>query len=417
MRIIKINAGALQLTTFIIAVIAVLLVSFILVVHSHKQFVNQSQFVITAIKQANIGITHVLQNEHRINDTIRLNLLDNSCKNVKVYSNYWGIFKKVISIASIKKKEFKKVALIGAKQDQKNRVALYVNDNNKPLVLVGNTKIKGLSFLPKQGAKTGNIAGNTYYGSRLIYGLTNTSIKLPVVISNISKNIKLLNSTSTTLRQDQFLNTDNTKIYTNSFFSPLKMVYSKSTINLKDISITGHVFIQSKRKIKVFPSALLNDVVLMAPKIEIMTNTIGRLQAIATKQIIVGKHVNLNYPSALVVSNKEKTVLENNIVIGKHTTVQGVVANLSKEVPDNFKTQILLEEKAILKGEMYNTQNTELRGKVYGTVYSNNFVANQSGSVYQNHIYNAVIDVNKLPEEYVGLLFNKSKKGVLKWLY
>ncbi len=43
------------------------------------------------------------------------------------------------------------------KRDQ--LAALYLKDNNKPLVLVGGTRIDGKAYLPKRGVKSGNIAG------------------------------------------------------------------------------------------------------------------------------------------------------------------------------------------------------------------------------------------------------------------
>jgi hypothetical protein len=71
----------------------------------------------------------------------------------------------------------------------------------------------------------------------------------------------------------------------------------------------------------------------------------------------------------------------------------------------------------IIKGEVYCNTNIELKGTVFGTVYTSNFIAKQSGSVYQNHLYNATIVVDSLSQKYVGLPFSNSKKGVLKWLY
>jgi hypothetical protein len=68
-------------------------------------------------------------------------------------------------------------------------------------------------------------------------------------------------------------------------------------------------------------------------------------------------------------------------------------------------------------GEVYCNQNTELKGAVIGSVFTNNFIANQFGSVYQNHLYHGQISIDQLPEAYVGLLFNNSKQGIAKWLY
>ena len=52
---IKLKAGALQLTLFIAIIIAVLLTSFILLVHTHKKFNIQSDLIIETLKNADKG--------------------------------------------------------------------------------------------------------------------------------------------------------------------------------------------------------------------------------------------------------------------------------------------------------------------------------------------------------------------------
>lgn len=424
---LKLKAGALQLTTFIIVVIALLLTAFILLVHVHKQFQVQSDFIIETAKQSNEGIDYALQNSIQINDTTSIKLGGEDYRTLKVYRGFWGVFEKVVSTATIKNNNFQKIALIGSKQPENNRSALYIQDNNKPLVLVGNTKIEGLAYLPRQGVKPGYISGQSYYGSRLIYGPTRVASKLPKLSSDITKSISQLKSISLTLHQDQFLNIQDGNRYSNSFLKPLKIVYSNIEIDLEQVELTGHIVVQSKSKITVHSSAKLRDVLLVAPEIEIQPNTVGIFQAIASKEIMVGKNVSLNYPSALVLKENQKNEQNDNaantikqtprITIDENTKVKGLVVYLGEENPNNYKSQILLKENALVYGELYNTQNTELLGLVYGSVFTNNFIANQSGSVYQNHIYNGTIIVNELPQEYIGLLFEDSKRDIMKWLY
>jgi hypothetical protein len=424
---LKLKAGALQLTTFIIVVIALLLTAFILLVHVHKQFQVQSGFIIEITKQSNDGMSYALQNSIPLNDTTSIRLNSEDYKALKVYRDFWGVFEKVLSTATIKNNRFQKIALIGSKQSESNRCALYIQDNNKPLVLVGNTKIEGLAYLPKQGVKPGYISGQSYYGSRLIYGPTRIASKLPKLSSDITNSISQLESTSATLHQDRFLNIQEGNIYSNSFLEPLQIVYSNTEIDLEHVELTGHIVVQSKSKITVHSSTKLKDVILVAPEIDIQPNTVGSFQSIASNEIMVGKYVSLNYPSALVLKKNPKNEQNDNaintikqtsrIYIDENAKVKGLVVYLDEEEPNNYKPRVLLKENALVHGELYNTQNTELLGLVYGSVFTNNFIANQSGSVYQNHIYNGKITVNKLPQEYIGLLFKDSNKDVMKWLY
>ncbi|MBV7269069.1 hypothetical protein [Winogradskyella luteola] len=424
---LKLKAGALQLTMFIIVVIALLLTAFILLVHTHNQFQIQSDFIIQLTKQSNYGVDYTLENTIPLNDTTSIDLNDEDYKTLKVHRDFWGLFEKVLSTSKIKNKRFQKVALIGSKQPINNRTALYIQDNNKPLVLVGDTKIEGLTYLPRQGVKPGYISGQSYYGSKLIFGPTRVSSVLPKLSSEVIDNIRALEYIALDLPQNRFLNVEEGGHYSNSFLKPLEVVFSNSSIDLRTIHLTGHILVQSKSKIVVHSTSKLKDVILVAPKIEIKPRVVGNFQAIASKEILVGDHVQINYPSALVVNEKPNTQTDESsisskeehhlITINENSVIKGSVVFLGQEKSNNYKSQLQIKENTVIYGELYNNQNTELQGMVYGSVYTDNFIANQAGSVYQNHIYNGTIIVDELPKQYAGLLINNPKKCVLKWLY
>lgn len=424
MTVQKLKAGALQLTMFIAVVIALLLASFVILVHTHKRFNVQTDFVLETINNANRGINYALHNSTLLNTVITVNLKDEDYKTLKVQHDFWGLFEKVTSTSTIKTNTVTKTALIGAKQPKTNKTALYLKDNNKPLVLVGNTKIQGTAYLPKRGVKPGNISGHSYYGEQLIYGQEKLSVSFPKLLSETLQHIKT-NIKDIELKQDsQFIDLDKNRVYRNSFLKPLQIIYSNNIINLSEVTLTGHIKIESKTKIVVDATSVLKDVVLMAPEIEIKNNVNGTFQAFATESITVGKNCNLKYPSALVLNENESSTKNETeqglypiLSIAKGTTLIGVVVFLGNSKPNNYKPQIVIEENATIIGEVYCEQNLELKGEIFGTVFTNNFVAQQSGSIYQNHIYNAKILIDELPQEYVGLPIENSKKGVLKWLY
>lgn len=418
---LKVKAGALQVTLFIAIVIALLLTAFILLIHTHKTFDIQTDFIIENSKNTNRGINYTINQTTTLNDSTTVFINDQQDKQLKVYRDFWGVFEKATSVATIKNHTLKKVALIGARQEQVNRTALYIQDNNNPLVVVGNTKIEGVAYLPERGVKPGNISGQSYYGSQLIYGQLRKSSVLPKVFNQTLHQIKNIEQQINTTDNDQFLNIEEGKTYQNSFLKPKQVVFSNNEIRLSRITLVGHIVIQSKTKIVVEANSTLKDVVLIAPDIEILDRVKGHFQAFANKTISVGKYVDLSYPSALILNENETEIsTENNnnaITINDFSTVKGVVLFNAEPKTNNYNPQIEITEQAKVIGEVYCTENIELKGTVKGSVFTNNFIAKQSGSVYQNHIYNGSISVKQLPEEYIGLPFNNSKKGVLKWLY
>jgi len=420
----KLRAGALQLTIFIVVVIALLLMGFILFMHTHKHFDSQSDFIIETVKNSNRGIDYALSNDLKLNDTTQIELNNSEFKTIKVNKEFWGVFEKVTSVSKIKKNVIKKTAIIGGVQKEKDRTALYLQDNNLPLVVVGNTMIKGASYLPEKGVKSGTISGQSYYGSQLVYGNKKISNLLPELYSETTDQINKLNDQYLNAKPEQFLNVIAENTYSNSFFEPVQFVYSNNEIKLASIQLIGHVIIQSKTKIIVENSSVLKDVILLAPEIEIQNGVIGCFQAFATQYLTVGKNVTLDYPTVLVLNEKKiklLNTLENNkksskLFINSNSIIKGSILYFGQPKPNNDESQIELKKNTTVFGELYCNQNIDLKGTVFGTVYTNNFITKQSHSIYQNHIYNGRIIIDQLSPKYVGIRLLNYKKSIVKWL-
>jgi cytoskeletal protein CcmA (bactofilin family) len=305
-------------------------------------------------------------------------------------------------------------------------MALYMEDNNKPLVLVGNTTVKGLAFLPQRGVKSGNISGHSYYGSQLIYGNTKTSKALPELVSETLQQLERI-SENIAIEEHRFLDLNQSEVLENSFLQPYQLVYSPSSILLSHKTLTGHIIVQSHTEIVVENSANLKDVILVAPKITVQDGVKGAFQAFATESIYIGSNCYLGYPSALVVTidglqpETQPTSLAQELISPIHiqsdTVVKGAIVFTTNQPATTYEPHMVIDEKATVYGEVYCNANLELKGVVYGSVFTSNFIAKQFGSVYQNHLYNATIIVDSLQQEYVGLTFKDSKKDIIKWLY
>lgn len=411
---LKIKAGALQLTLFISVLIALLLGAFILYVQLQNRIEKQHYFVQETITNAQKGIEYSLDNKLPINDSISLFADDD--KAIKIKGSFWGMFTKVTSEATIKNFQFKKVAFIGTKKDSEKNIALLLADYNRSLVLVGKTNIQGNALLPRQGVKSGYIAGVPFYGTQLIRGNTSVGSQLPKFSSEKKKYLK--NIFSKPIAESDFIDLSSKREWKNSFNNKTKVIYSSSVIHLENVNLKGNIKIQSATKIIIDTSTKLTDVLVVAPIIEIKDNVIGTFQAVASGELNVNENVKLNYPSALVLVDKDDKEVKPSVQIGKYSHIKGVLVYLGKEGFNNNETQFFLDQDAEVTGQIYCDKNIELLGRVYGSIYAANFIAKQSGSVYLNHIYNGTILIDELPSEYVGLSFAKnSNKSILKWMY
>jgi len=416
---IKLKAGALQYTIFISVVIALLVFAFISLTYVQGKLRTKSSFFQEVIYSVNQSFDYLAENRIPYNEQTSLLLTSDSNSEIIVHKKHWGTFD-VATITSKKGKEtFTKIALLGSFQQQKT--GLYLQDAKQPLVVVGKTMIEGKVYLPEQGVKRGTIAGHSYMGNHLIYGsIDQSNNKLPEIVN--TNYLKTFTDEIVSNEDYIFFELDENLKVVNSFSAPTKVMSYNEPIDLRFVELTGNIVIYSDVKIKVYPSAKLKDVVLIAPQIEIIDKVKGNFQGFATNKITVGSNCKFAYPTALLLVEKKKATTQNNneetnqIIISKNAEIKGIIGYVTNDTTDNYKSQIIIEENTVITGEVYCNQNIELKGTVNGSVYTKGFIANQFGSVYKNHIYNGTILGNDLPQQYCGLPFVNSQLKVAKWL-
>lgn len=425
---LKIKSGALQFTVFIAVLIALLLAGLVLYAYTFIYMKEQSKGAIENIQIADIGIQSLLEQKELNTDTAQIDFVKKENQIIKTHLSQWGVFQKGITVTQFRKKKFTKTAIIGSLLLSDKTPTLFLQETHNALTVVGNTKITGIAYLPKQGVNSGYIAGNSYYGSQLIYGrIEKSTDNLPKMEKTFLDAINFYIKEYKINRQEDYINLNSGIKILNSFKENTKGFYSENAITLENKIISGNIIIKSETAIKVKKTALLNDIILIAPSIEIEDETMGNFQVIASKKITLGKKCNLSYPSALLLFQDNKndsdnnsnynSLLENQIFIGEGCTLKGCVTYFqTKEKPD-FKTQIVLEKDSKIKGQVYCNGNFEIKGTVSGSVYTKQFVANQAGSIFMNHVYNATIENENVPAIYGGIILEQEPKTVLKWLY
>ncbi len=411
----------MQFALLISVIVLLLLSAFLLLTHVQSFFRIKSQELTGGLALCNDQIFESLDESKTFSDTLVASV---DSKKAKLVSTYHGAWIKTFSKVNIHGRKVAKTAFTGSVLDQKTP-NLYLSNTNSPLVVVGNTRLEGNSYLPKQGVKAGNISGKYYQGSNLYYGhVIESAEKLP---NMAPKWIAYLESAS----NGALLEGENTitlqKEIKNSFYKPSQFIFDPGTIVLGNEKITGNIIIQSETKIVVSSASQLEDVVLIAPNIIIDDNVKGKMQLVASKKIKIGKQCYLSYPSSITLLDKNivqetsgnnfqaKTV---DFVIHKNTVIEGSIVYLKKkhETKDRIKTHLKIESGVQIIGEVYCQGNVDFQGIVKGSLYTNQFIANQSGSIYLNHIYNGKVLLNPIPK-YAGLPFINSKNTVAKWLY
>ena len=410
----KIRASAMQFAILVSVIVALLLSAFLLFTHTYSTFSVRSDQVLRNIDASNKGIEYLAKADLQLADSLEI-LIEGVPVLVKY--GFWGGFQLAHSRGGAGSTSFEKVALLGAGIG-KDKPGLFLEDNQLPLVVAGNTRIEGDAFTPQDIIKPGSIAGHYYAGDHLVYGRRYKSpSELPLLssewrfyVQNVLKFIPEAGEIVIGL-EDR----------TNSFFNERQVIYQEDKISINE-SVSGNILIISRREIEVTPFAKLDQVLLVAPKVLFRSGFQGNVHVIA-EEAVLQENVKLNYPSSVVVSakvgveSKPEASSRPKIEIGERSVLEGNIVFLNASEETSPKLDLLLAENSLVEGNIYCEGYIDLRGTVLGSLYTKYCVANQGGSLYINHIYNGRILTSDIKQEMSGLVLDGQEKKVAAWLY
>jgi hypothetical protein len=319
----------------------------------------------------------------------------------------YGLLSLVLAQSYISNDTVSSVHFAGARNLDKN--AVYLTNFSKSLFYSGSVKLIGNNQLPSTFIETSYI--NNDLNKLTAEGkITVSEAQLPEVNPEFKKIFQGLKSEKTKLSD---IEKPNDSLYYNSFFNTTKEIEVKS--NLGNIIFKGNFILRSEDSIRVKKNTVLEDVILIAPKITFEAGFRGTVQAFATKGIELEENVTLNYPSVVCVYNESET--ESKIKIKKECQITGAVVLFGNTNNLIDKNTIEIEEDGLLFGDLYCSGKLMLKSNVYGSVYTNRFFLKTAASSYDNMISNIEINTEKRPDYFISIpLFNTQKTtyGVIK---
>lgn len=334
----------------------------------------------------------------------------------------WGAYEILLSKASFKHINVIHIAQVGYYPDSAKSYSLYLADQDKPLALCGDTKIKGTAFLPKAGVKRAYIEGQNFTGAVMIDGRMKQSEKtLPEFNKMLIDNIQSILSKKTISENDSIMVIEKDlsgDSLNNSFINRPIVITSNNSIKISNGLYSGNVVIISSKQISVSADAIIKDIILAAPKIIIEANFKGNLQAFASDSIIVNKNVSLYYPSVLGIVKGNSTVNISAVVLNENDTLLGTIFSFKNDESILKEAAVVLKEKSFVTGQVYSNGYADVKGTIFGSLMSNKVILSTPSSVYENHLLNAVIDQTALSKYYTGinLVEESTVKKVVKWL-
>ncbi len=414
----KVKGGALLYSLFIVLVVGVLLsVVLNLTYFSKANYIRFSKVNHTRWN-ADSGLQLLLSNTPplELNEEKILDLFGEETDSVELKRLGWGMFEVITSKGIYKGKTSNRAALIGTKTE--SNLALYLTDRNRPLSLAGKTEVRGNCKLPKKGVKRAYIEGTSYTGNRMIYGDYSTSDKqLPKYNAAL---VEAINNRFSEQNTDSVVAIEMLPDSLNHpFLEKTIVAYSSSHIVIENQYLSGNIIVRSDKSITVRNSSVLENVMLFAPMVYFENQFEGTVQAFTTDSLVVEEDVQLKYPSALCLIQERKSEWVHFISVGERTQLSGAIFMLQKEYDFRKPIRLNLAKETEVTGDIYLNGTIEHQGSIFGSLYCYQFTLKTPGSVYENHLLNAVISNKERPELFVGANLLESKKGkrtIIEWL-
>jgi hypothetical protein len=274
--------------------------------------------------------------------------------------------------------------IFGKRVPDRDRIALVMEDNDHPLILSGDVRIVGKCFIPKRGYRRVSRFGKS----------------IP------SKDCLKDWEPSKSFRRDMI----------ETYGSPFEKGLDCFESALESLSLSFPKGTESRfGAIYYFSQPIDLDSgdfephsIIVCPGIRILSTYRGSVQIFSERGIRVEKGARLVYPSGLALVGQGKCKL----VIEEGTRVEGILFAVDAD------TEILIDAKAVILGEIYSQGAVDHRGKLFGSMQVRNPFYSVSSGKYQPYIIGGHIRPGELPEHFVfSFLYpQKGRSDVLAFL-
>lgn len=417
----KLQGGTLVYALAISLIIGMITASVLLNAHCNRMLLLLDVIREEAARNAHSGIQYLCARNDANTYEEDVDLFARQKDSVLVSSRPWGVYDILTANAHTGRETFQRIALAGALRDSAQRYALWLGDMDRELKVCGHTELRGKCFLPKAGVERAYIEGKSYSGRQLVYGPVETSTRFIPEYNRERYALmeQLLNEPfhegDSLLNWSELQQEDSVPC---TFAGPRCLVKENAAIEISNVVIEGQIIIQSSVSIKVTRSAVLHNVILVAPEITIDEKTTGQFQVIARDSILVGKEVTLTFPSSLCLCSEKTMLKHTGIIISEGCTISGDVLAIAADNDILRRTQITVNKDCRIAGAVYTNGALDLKGTVAGSVTCQKLVLTTNSATYENTLLDAVIDITQLPAAVPGGIGmgNSKRKEVIQWL-
>lgn len=416
----KLSGGALFHALAVSTIIGMIVSGVILSEYYHRHLLHQNLVKEEVIRNAESGIVYFCSNQDTEEiESSDIDLFGRGKDSVRLERRTWGAYDVCVSTAHTGDQSSVCMAMIGIIPDPQNKFALWLADMDRALSVTGATRLNGKCYLPKAGVERAYIEGKSYSGRDLVYGsIAESSRFIPSVNNQRMESLESLfvaQPEDSVVLWEDILGLDSIM---HSFSKNQLTIISNGIIRVSDVYMSGQIVLRSSSAIVVEKTSFLDDVILVAPRIEIQNEVEGKFQAYAYDSLIVGNDVTLEYPTVLGIVPNEKAIDNPALVVKGGSKVSGELLLAVETSGINHQGSVVIEKESTIEGKIHCCGNLDLKGTVNGSVSCQKFLLKTNSAVYENHLMDAIIDVDQRSHFWLAsLLFNNQEgRNVIQWL-
>lgn len=414
---VRIKGSSLFYTLVIATILAILCTALIAFIVFQRSISDLQELQSHLILNTDSGIELLLSGDlgsNQMQDSF--DLFDNLEDSVLIVQKQWGALDLNLVTAFKNtdwgRKEFTKIFLSGHKPDSIERSAIYLKAIGESLNVAGKTSIVGDAYLPPKGIVAGYVKTEGFTGKKLIEGQVKKSNRvLPTPKKDFTN---WLERQLKTVSSNQ-----NIPDSLSSSFSKKTVVFSGDEIYLDSEFFKGNIVLKASKKIIVGTNCTLENVILIAPNIEIEEGFEGTIQAFASEKLTVSKNVFLDYPSVLGLISSGQVFSSPTLKIEENAEINGLIIGYQKNDQSRFPIRMKFEKESLIHGQVYCSGAVEPYGEIYGNITCGSFRLERKGGTFSNYLFDAKIDASELSKHFLmssAIRNPNRKKEIMKWL-
>jgi hypothetical protein len=199
-------------------------------------------------------------------------------------------------------------------------------------------------------------------------------------------------------------------------FQQKTVCIKQGSVILNSQILSNNIKIVSSNCITVDNTCQLNNVLLIARKVVFKKGFKGNVHVIATDSILTEDECVFNYPSSFCVYSSEmNTEFVKGIFFGMQCKFMGGLLAVNDKTPLALM-MIKLNKHFEFIGNLYSSNFADLQGSIFGTAFCQTLLLQTASGVYENHLFNCLIDPKKYHSNLVvPNWFNYKQQTCTQW--